>query len=225
MKSSTLITLLLLDYLPDAHGQTQILNRRQLPHSRNDPLRLRNLPLDNALRAPILEPMRSLSLIPFTFLFAVGCASIVSKSQRPVTVTSSPSGAKVTIKKSNGVAIQTGETPLTVTLETSNGFFQKASYTVEAQKAGYQTATSVFQAEVNGWYFGNILFGGIIGMLIVDPATGAMWKLEDTYSVNLVAAKKVALKSGEVVSLVSLNDVPNHLRSKLVPISANLQKL
>lgn len=30
---------------------------------------------------------------------------------------------------------------------------------------------------MNGWYIGNLLFGGIIGLLIVDPATGAMWTL------------------------------------------------
>ena len=27
---------------------------------------------------------------------------------------------------------------------------------------------------MNGWYIGNILFGGLIGFLIVDPLTGAM---------------------------------------------------
>ena len=30
---------------------------------------------------------------------------------------------------------------------------------------------------INGWYFGNIIFGGLIGMLAVDPATGAMYTL------------------------------------------------
>ena len=29
--------------------------------------------------------------------------------------------------------------------------------------------------DFNGWYIGNILFGGLIGMIIVDPATGDMW--------------------------------------------------
>lgn len=27
----------------------------------------------------------------------------------------------------------------------------------------------------SGWYVGNVVFGGLIGLLIVDPATGAMW--------------------------------------------------
>ncbi|MEY5013996.1 MAG: hypothetical protein RIS92_354 [Verrucomicrobiota bacterium] len=147
------------------------------------------------------------------------CASIVSKSQRPVTITSSPQGAKVVLMKDNGVAIQTGETPMTVTLETSRGFFQKAKYTIEASKPGYDTAKSTISADVNGWYFGNLLFGGVIGMLIVDPATGAMWKLDDTYSVNLPQTKKVTLKGGEAIEAVSLNEVPLHLRSRMVRVA------
>ena len=31
----------------------------------------------------------------------------------------------------------------------------------------------------NGWYLaGNFIFGGLLGWLIVDPATGAMWNLK-----------------------------------------------
>jgi hypothetical protein len=32
-------------------------------------------------------------------------------------------------------------------------------------------------SSVSGWYFGNLAFGGVIGMLIVDPLTGAMYNL------------------------------------------------
>lgn len=146
------------------------------------------------------------------------CASIVSKSSRPVTITSSPVGARVTLSKSSGIAIQTGETPMTVTLETSNGFFTKARYSIEASKPGYETSKTEVSAGLNGWYFGNLLFGGLIGMLIVDPATGAMWKLEDVYSVNLPAARKVALRNGGSVTAIDINDVPLHLRSSLVKV-------
>lgn len=39
---------------------------------------------------------------------------------------------------------------------------------------------------MDGWYVGNIIFGGLIGLLLVDPITGAMWKLPDTAQGNLV---------------------------------------
>ncbi len=107
---------------------------------------------------------------------------------------------------------------MTVTLETSNGFFTKAKYNVEASKTGYETSKTEIAAGVNGWYFGNILFGGVIGMLIVDPATGAMWKLEDVYSINLPSAKKMTLKNGRTVTAVDLAQVPMHLRNSLVRI-------
>jgi len=107
---------------------------------------------------------------------------------------------------------------MTVTLDTSNGFFSKAKYQVEASKAGYETSTTQISAGVNGWYFGNILFGGLIGMLIVDPATGAMWKLEDVYSVNLPSAKKVTLKSGKSFNAIDINEIPLSLRGNLVRV-------
>jgi len=30
---------------------------------------------------------------------------------------------------------------------------------------------------MNGWYFGNLAIGGILGMLVIDPLTGAMYRM------------------------------------------------
>ena len=35
----------------------------------------------------------------------------------------------------------------------------------------------MLRATIDGWYWGNLFLGGILGMLAVDPATGAMWAL------------------------------------------------
>lgn len=114
-----------------------------------------------------------------------GCASIVSKSNWPVTVQSSPSGAKCIISKGEGVDVHSGETPMTVTLKASDGFFSSAKYIVNCIKEGHQKSTSELSAHLNGWYAGNIVFGGLIGLLIVDPGTGAMWRLDETHTVTL----------------------------------------
>jgi hypothetical protein len=114
-----------------------------------------------------------------------GCASIVSKSQYPVTINSNPSGATVTIKNKRGVDVQKATTPATVTLAASAGFFSPASYSFQFEKDGCFPASTSLSAGMDGWYIGNILFGGLIGILIVDPATGAMWKLDDTVYGNL----------------------------------------
>ena len=114
-----------------------------------------------------------------------GCASIVSKSNWPVTVQSNPNGAKCVVVKANGVQIHAGETPMTLTLDASDGFFSSAKYSVKCTNDGYQPSSSELSAHLNGWYVGNIVFGGLIGILIVDPATGAMWKLDETHVVNM----------------------------------------
>ncbi|MDD5412721.1 MAG: hypothetical protein PHF31_15155 [Methylobacter sp.] len=59
---------------------------------------------------------------------------------------------------------------------------------------------------MNGWYFGNLVFGGFVGILIIDPATSAMFRLPETFSADLTAnLNGMAPSSSEIVSL---NDVP-----------------
>lgn len=119
----------------------------------------------------------------------LGCASIVSKSNWPVYITTNPTGANCSISKNNNYAgplIYTGATPIYLNLDSSRGFFLPANYTVTCLKEGYKTCTSEFSGNLNKWYIGNILFGGLPGFLIVDPATGAMWKLDETLVINMV---------------------------------------
>jgi len=145
------------------------------------------------------------------------CASIVSKSQYPVTVSSNPSGADFTIKKENGVAISTGITPATIVLSSSSGYFQAAKYTVEFKRKGVTQAIP-FSATINGWYFGNLLFGGvIIGMLIVDPATGAMWHLNDTVVANF--NQTAGINTKHILKICTLDQIPLSMRKDLVAIN------
>jgi hypothetical protein len=48
---------------------------------------------------------------------------------------------------------------------------------VEYTTPSGEKTTLGLEPTIDGWYFGNILFGGLIGMLIVDPLTGAMYCL------------------------------------------------
>ncbi len=77
-------------------------------------------------------------------------------------------------------------------------------------------------AHVNGWYFGNILLGGVLGMLIIDPATGAMYKLNATNVDEKLtpSAATSALPGPEPRSLqvLALKDVPAEWRGKLVQL-------
>ncbi len=84
-------------------------------------------------------------------------------------------------------------------------------------KEGFEEQTVTVDTKVGGWYIGNFLFGGLIGLLIVDPATGAMWTL-DTNEINasLNALKQGALtESSNTSSILLLQEVPSELRSKM----------
>lgn len=126
-----------------------------------------------------MQQLLTLTLMFILTAFGSGCASIVSHAQWPVTINSNPSGANVTIKDKDGVDMQRGTTPMTMTLASSRGYFSPAAYTFSFDKEGYLPATTSLSANMNGWYIGNLLFGGLIGFLIVDPATGAMWRLDN----------------------------------------------
>ena len=115
-----------------------------------------------------------ISIIAIAAFAVTGCASIVSDSKYPVAVTSSPSGAAYEIFNESGVSVRSGVTPDEVTLRAGAGYFDGEKYTVTYRKDGYTSSTQTLESGIDGWYWGNIVIGGLIGMLIVDPATGAM---------------------------------------------------
>jgi hypothetical protein len=126
------------------------------------------------------------SLIAFSLCFATGCASIVSGGPKTLPILSRPEADCEIIDARTGLAITKTRTPFTASLSNDAGFFQPAHYRVRISREGYIPREVEVKAGLNGWYLGNIVFGGLIGILIVDPATGAMWKIhEDAVSVDL----------------------------------------
>jgi hypothetical protein len=152
-----------------------------------------------------------------TAVLLSSCASIVSKSEYPVSLTSSPTGCKVAVKK-NGTTVYQGVTPSIVTLSASNGFFQPASYYIEFTKKGVATQTIPLTADIDGWYFGNILFGGPIGILIVDPATGAMWKLPENVNATMTSLASVTGDNGKTLRIADRSSVPSSIQDQLIAI-------
>lgn len=149
-------------------------------------------------------------------ILASGCASIFSDSTYPVTINSNPTGANFTVTNEAGLDVHSGVTPDTITLEASDGFFSSASYTVNYQMAGYHERSFELKAGMDGWYIGNILLGGLIGMLIVDPATGAMWKLPESANATLQPATASAAMGG--LTIASIDQVPEDMKSQLVRV-------
>ena len=144
-----------------------------------------------------------------------GCASIVSKSNWPFSVDTNPSGAKVSITNRKGKEVFKGRTPTAMRLKSGSGFFTKESYTVTLQMDGYETKKINVECKLNGWYFGNILIGGLIGMLIIDPATGAMYKLQN----DGIFEDMDRSASSAALNIINKKDVPHHLEKHLVKIN------
>lgn len=153
-----------------------------------------------------------------SILVLTSCASIVSKSSWPITINSTPSEAKISITDKRGVEIYTGNTPATLKLKSGDGFFSKAKYQVTFNKPGFDKKVVPVEFSLNGWYFGNIFLGGFLGMLIVDPATGAMYRLETEF-LNETLTKSVASLDAKELKFLDINTLPSEWKNHLVLVS------
>ncbi|WP_227368895.1 hypothetical protein [Halomonas sp. M20] len=147
-----------------------------------------------------------------------GCASIVGDKDQTVTINSTPSNADVVITDETSNQIFVGQTPTTVQLKKADGsYFGGKTYTVEISKDGYEERTLMINSTPNGWYIGgNILFGGLIGWLIVDPLTGAMYNLSpDQISTQLGERVAYDDDGDSNINLVLLEDVPADLKGEM----------
>ena len=156
-------------------------------------------------------------LFLITFSFA-SCATIVSKSSWPFSIQTDPPGAYVTITNKKGIEIFNKRTPTALLLKSGAGFFSKESYTIALSMAGYETKKINVECKINGWYFGNILIGGIIGMLIIDPASGAMYKL-DSEGVSETMVRSPAVSIIPTLNIISKDQIPQGLGDHLVKIN------
>ncbi|WP_194408526.1 peptidase associated/transthyretin-like domain-containing protein [Aestuariibaculum suncheonense] len=157
-------------------------------------------------------------LMAGTLILTTSCASIVSKSNYPISINSTPSEASITITNKKGVEIYKGATPANLKLKAGNGFFSKARYMVKFEKEGYDAKMVPVEFKLDGWYFGNILIGGLIGLLIVDPATGAMYKLDTEY-LNETLAPVSTASTNEELKVYSINDIPDNWKAHLAQLT------
>lgn len=148
-----------------------------------------------------------------------GCSTIITGGRKDVNLRSNPSGAHVAISDEKGVTFYEGTTPTVVTLKTGKPYFVGKKYTVSITKEGFQPATTTLKSTLSGWYLGNFIFGGLVGLLIVDPLTGAMYTLPKEQSVDLVpSASATSSVNGPSLHVVQYSEVPAALRPRLVPI-------
>jgi len=126
------------------------------------------------------EMKAKMMLILLAMVMFSGCASIVAGGHRDINIKSDPTDAAVTIQdRESKQIVHKGKTPLIVPLSTRGGYFKSRQYDVTLSKEGYAAKTVNIDSFLSGWYAGNIIIWpmAVIGGLIVDPLTGAMWSL------------------------------------------------
>lgn len=150
-----------------------------------------------------------LALLLVVFVTLGGCASIVSRKDYPVSIDSAPSGVSFYVTDSTGARVHSGTTPTSVTLRTKGGYFKSQAYTIHLERPGMPTKEYAIRSGIDGWYWGNLLLGGLIGMLIVDPLTGAMFKMPPQVLVTLDgSAQAPPTEQGlRIASVDSLTDL------------------
>ena len=132
--------------------------------------------------------MRKIFYTPEVILLLIqfGCASMLSGRYQDLQIRSNPEHASVMV---DGVAA--GETPLVTKAKRSS------KHEIQITKEGYIEEIRSTGKGTNPWFAGNILAGGIIGVLI-DIATGAAYSVKPKeINVNLVKKQGIATLSPE----------------------------
>ena len=123
--------------------------------------------------------LKAAFIVPITLLSA--CATLVNGSSQTVTVSTAPPGATCTVDRVGARIGAIAQTPGSVRLDKS-----KNDLSVTCSKPGFQTATVTKAPSFGAATFGNIIAGGVVGV-VVDAASGANYEYPSDIRVDLAA--------------------------------------
>jgi hypothetical protein len=130
-----------------------------------------------------------------------GCATIMHGTSQGIPISSRPTGARVTVDTS-----AVGLTPVTASLGRKN-----AAHTITLELDGYEPFQMTTARSTSGWVWGNIVFGGLIG-LAVDAMTGGLYnvKPETVYGeLRQQGVTQVELKDGALLVILVAQPEPD----------------
>jgi uncharacterized protein YceK len=145
------------------------------------------------------------------------CASIMHGTSQDVGISSTPTSASVTVDNA-----AKGQTPYVAKLS------RKDNHIIHIAADGYDPADLTLTRSTSGWVWGNLLFGGIIG-LAVDAITGGLYKLTPEQLSATLAKQQASVaptKDGFYVVLVPAAEkgwlkVGQLQRSTVGPLAGN----
>lgn len=105
-------------------------------------------------------------------ILLTACASILGGgTSQSVNLKTTPSDASFVVKSSSGIEMSSGSGDQSVRLPRKN------EYQIELRAPGYQNKNVAITKSLNGWVWGNLLVGWVVGFAI-DFIGGAAYKLE-----------------------------------------------
>lgn len=108
---------------------------------------------------------RNLGVSAVIAVVLAGCATIIHSTTQQIGIGSNPSNASVTI---DGASF--GRTPTIASLKRGD------NHIVKIELEGYRPYEMAITKKVSGWVWGNLVFGGLIG-LAVDAISGGLYTL------------------------------------------------
>jgi len=139
--------------------------------------------------------MKKIGASSLTSLLVIlaGCASIMHGTTQKVGISSQPTGANVMVDN-----MPLGITPVFADLK------RGSEHLVTIEMPGYQKAQLTITKKVSGWVWGNIVFGGLIG-LAVDAIGGGLYELTpDQLNSQLLRAEASNVKTADGIFVVSV---------------------
>lgn len=106
-----------------------------------------------------------ISLLLAPMMLLTSCATIVHGTTQKIGISSNPTNAYVFVDN-----YPMGTTPVMVDLKRNQNHF------VRIELPGFVPYEIVLTRQISGWVFGNIIFGGFIG-LAVDAVSGGIYRL------------------------------------------------
>jgi len=166
--------------------------------------------------------MKPNSLVQFSAITLIigccGCSSIITGGHEKIPVNSTPTAANITVYDLAGQTVATGTTPTELKLKKKAGYFKGADYKLVIEKTGYRTLEIPIKHNIHGWYFGNFGFGGLIGFLVVDPLTGAMWKLKPEIDTTLSANGTIEIDKHDHLTVLLKEQLSPEQQRNLEPV-------
>ena len=169
------------------------------------------------IKSTLMKTLTRLFALCALVISVSSCATIFTATKYQVAFNTTPEGAGITIENREGKVIFEGVTPTNVKLKSSAGYMKKEEYKITFTKEGYAQKVVNISAELDGWYIGNIMLGGIIGMLIVDPASGAMYKIAKE---DRIINETLQPTNEQALQVYDINNLPDNIsKEDLVRIS------